>query len=317
MGTFFSEMAWLCLAVTAVLGGTILWRLNKSQGQVGKKVVCLAGLWGGACLLSLPLFWGLFLFSLSCFIMYTYFSGQEFLPVDQKAILITGLWAVVNNAGIFSYPADGELTPMTEYKRCMAVNFFGTVEVTKAFLPLLRKSKGRLVNISSLAGAIPMERLAAYSSSKAALTMFSAVLRQELSNWGVKVSVIQPGGFQTNITGTSDMWDKLEKSILDHLPPDVQEDYGQDYIHRQRGYLRLINNFSDPNISPVLLDIHHAISAKSPCAFYAPGKMTYPWIYFVSFSPTGIFDYFAKKKHGHGKIMPRALSKPNVKNEAI
>lgn len=53
-------------------------------------MVCLAGLWGGACLLSLSLFWGLILFSLSCFLMYAYFSGQEFLPVDQKAVLITG-----------------------------------------------------------------------------------------------------------------------------------------------------------------------------------------------------------------------------------
>ena len=43
-----------------------------------------------------------------------------------------------------------------------------------------------------------MEKLAAYSSSKAALTMFSAVMRQELSKWGVKVSVIQPGGFKTS-----------------------------------------------------------------------------------------------------------------------
>lgn len=43
-----------------------------------------------------------------------------------------------------------------------------------------------------------MEKLAAYSSSKAALTMFSAVMRQELSKWGVKVSVIQPGGFRTS-----------------------------------------------------------------------------------------------------------------------
>ncbi|XP_059856652.1 17-beta-hydroxysteroid dehydrogenase type 2 isoform X4 [Delphinus delphis] len=109
-----------------------------------------------------------------------------------------GLWAVVNNAGILGLPTDGELIPMTEYKRCMAVNFFGAVEVTKAFLPLLRKSKGRLVNISSMAGGVPMEKLAAYSSSKAALTMFSAVMRQELSKWGVKVSVIQPGGFRTN-----------------------------------------------------------------------------------------------------------------------
>lgn len=59
---------------------------------------------------------------------------------------------MVNNAGIIGLPADGELIPMTNYKQCMAVNFFGAVEVTKAFLPLLRKSKGRLVNISSMAG---------------------------------------------------------------------------------------------------------------------------------------------------------------------
>lgn len=61
---------------------------------------------------------------------------------------------MVNNAGILGLPADGELIPMTEYKRCMAVNFFGAVEVTKTFLPLLRKSKGRLVNISSMAGKL-------------------------------------------------------------------------------------------------------------------------------------------------------------------
>lgn len=66
--------------------------------------------------------------------------------------LSLGLWAVVNNAGILHFPIDGELLPMASYRRCMAVNFFGTVEVTKAFLPLLRKSKGRLVNISSMGG---------------------------------------------------------------------------------------------------------------------------------------------------------------------
>jgi NAD(P)-dependent dehydrogenase (short-subunit alcohol dehydrogenase family) len=59
---------------------------------------------------------------------------------------------VVNNAGVFHLPIDGELIPMSIYRKCMAVNFFGTVEVTKAFLPLLRKSKGRLVNVSSMGG---------------------------------------------------------------------------------------------------------------------------------------------------------------------
>lgn len=59
---------------------------------------------------------------------------------------------MVNNAGVFHFPIDGELIPMTVYRKCMAVNFFGVVEVTKVFLPLLRKSKGRLVNVSSMGG---------------------------------------------------------------------------------------------------------------------------------------------------------------------
>ncbi|XP_057568916.1 17-beta-hydroxysteroid dehydrogenase type 2 isoform X2 [Hippopotamus amphibius kiboko] len=342
MGTFFSEQGWLCLTVTAVLGATILCRFKKSQGQVGRKVVCLAGLWGGACLLSLSLFWGSILFSLSCFLLYTYFSGQELLPVDQKAVLITGsdsgighalskyldelgftvfagvldgngsgaeelrrtcskrlsvlqldvtnpqqikdahskvkeevqnrgLWALVSNAGVLGLPTDGELIPMTDYKRCMAVNFFGAVEVTKAFLPLLRKSKGRLVSISSMG----------------------------------------------DIAGTSDMWDKLEKNILDHLTPDVQKDYGQDYIHKERSFLKLIKTSGEADISPVLLDIQHAISAKSPFALYAPGKMSYLWLCFASCSPTGIFDYVSKKCHSYGRHMPRALSTPNLKNETM
>lgn len=94
MSTFSSETAWLCLAVTAALGGLVLCKL-KSPGQVGGKGVCLAGLWGGACLLSLSLFWSLILFSLSCFLLYIYLSGQELLPVDQKAVLITGKWVTV------------------------------------------------------------------------------------------------------------------------------------------------------------------------------------------------------------------------------
>ncbi|KAF6077722.1 hydroxysteroid 17-beta dehydrogenase 2 [Phyllostomus discolor] len=388
MSTLPSETAWLCLAVTAALGGLVLCQLKKSPGQVGRKVVCLAGLWGGACLLSLSLFWGLILFSLSCFLLYIYLSGQELLPVDQKAVLITGsdsgfghalskyldqlgftvfagvldengsgaeqlrrtcsehlcvlqldvtnpqqikdaystvvqkvqnrgLWAVVNNAGILGLPADGELIPMSHYKQCMAVNFFGAVEVTKAFLPLLRKSKGRLVNISSMGGEIPLLKLASYSSSKAALTMFSAIMRQELSKWEVKVSTIQPGGFKTNITGTSEMLEKLEKDLLDHLNPDVQEEYGQDYILAYRRILTSFSVHSSSDISPVLLDIRHAISAKSPLTLYTPGPGTYLWLCFFYFSPTGIFDYFNKKFLNFDVNIPRTLSMPKWKNEVM
>uniref|UniRef100_A0A8C8YV62 Hydroxysteroid 17-beta dehydrogenase 2 n=1 Tax=Prolemur simus TaxID=1328070 RepID=A0A8C8YV62_PROSS len=385
MGDLSSEMAWIFLAVLAVLGGTVLCKYNRSPGLV-QGAIGLAGLWGGVYLLNLSLCCGLILSSLTCFLMYTYLSGQELLPADQKAVLVTGgdsgighslckyldklgftvfagvldgkgagaeelrrtcsprllvlqmditnpeqikdalskveekvqdrgLWAVVNNAGVLGFPCDGELIPMSQYRRCMAVNFFGTVEVTKAFLPLLRKSKGRLVNMSSMSGGVPCSNLAAYGSSKAALTMFSSVLRKELSKWGVKVSVIQPGGFQTSIAGTSDMWDKLEKDILDHLPAEVQEDYGREYIHGQQSLLHMINTHSCPDLSPVLQDIEHAISAKRPSAFYAPGS--YLWLCLASFLPTIVFDYISKKLLGAGERLPRALSVPTWKDKAM
>ncbi|XP_055992991.1 17-beta-hydroxysteroid dehydrogenase type 2 [Sorex fumeus] len=381
MSTFSSETAaaWLCPAVAAVLGGTILCQVESRPGQRGTKVVCLAGLWGGACLLSLSVFWGALLFSVGCLLAYHHLSGQALLPVDQKAVLITGvdtglghalckyldklgftvfagvldergagaedlrrtcssrlcvlqlditipeqikdahskvvakvqkrgLWAVVNNAGIMGLPADGELIPMAEYRRCMAVNYFGAVEVTKAFLPLLRKSKGRLVNISSMAGGVPMERLAAYASSKAALTMFSAVIRQELSMWGVKVSVIQPGGFKTNILGTSDTWDRLEKNILEHATPDVQEDYGQEYILKLRNHVRNLEQSSSPDMSPLLLDVQHAVLAKRPLAFYTPGRGSFLLLSLASLSPTGLLDYCLKNLTMPTKTVPKALS---------
>lgn len=69
-------------------------------------------------------------------------------------LLFPGLWGVVNNAGVLGLPADGELLPMSMYRQCMEVNFFGAVEVSKTFLPLLRKSQGRLVNICSMAGEL-------------------------------------------------------------------------------------------------------------------------------------------------------------------
>lgn len=105
------------------------------------------------------------------------------------------------------------------------------------------------------------------------------------------------------------MWSKLEKNILDHLSSDVEEDYGKDYILQQRNYLKSINIKTNTDISPVLQDIRHAVSAKSPFAFYAPGALAYCLLFFVSFSPTGIFDYFSKKLCEVRGSMPRALIK--------
>ena len=68
-------------------------------------------------------------------------------------VCVSGLWALVNNAGVCVNFGDAELSLMSNYRGCMEVNFFGTLNMTKSFLPLLRRSRGRIVTVSSPAGA--------------------------------------------------------------------------------------------------------------------------------------------------------------------
>ncbi|XP_009888681.1 PREDICTED: estradiol 17-beta-dehydrogenase 2 [Charadrius vociferus] len=239
---------------------------------------------------------------------------EAYLKVSQK-VQNTGLWGVVNNAGILGFPADGELLPMSTYRQCMEVNFFGAVEVSKTFLPLLRKSQGRLVNMSSMAGGIPLPRYAAYGASKAALSMFSGVMRQELSKWGIKVAAIHPSGFRTGIQGTSDLWDKQEKELMKNLPADTRQDYGDDYLLGLKSYLLQMPAYCDADLSPVLSSILHALLAKRPHGLYTPGKGAYLPLCVFCYFPLWFYDFFISKMLSTEPV-PKALrtSEPESKN---
>ncbi|MBN3316573.1 DHB2 dehydrogenase, partial [Atractosteus spatula] len=202
----------------------------------------------------------------------------------------TGLWAIVNNAGILGYLADGEILPMTVFKKCMAVNFLGAVELSQTFLPLLRRARGRMVNVSSMAAKVPVPMFSAYCASKAALSMFSEVMRQELSRWGVRVSVIQPGGFRTNIFGTREEWSSYHEEILSQVPQDVKEDYGEEYISSFQKRLPKMSAASSVDLQPVLHNICHALLAVRPQHVYAPGRLACIIPFVHSFFPAGVFD---------------------------
>ncbi|KFO90646.1 Estradiol 17-beta-dehydrogenase 2, partial [Buceros rhinoceros silvestris] len=219
---------------------------------------------------------------------------EAYLEVSEK-VQNTGLWGVVNNAGILGFPADGELLPMSMYRRCMEVNFFGAVELSKTFLPLLRKSQGRLVNISSMAGGIPLPRFAAYGASKAALSMFSGVMRQELSKWGVKVAAIHPSGFRTGIEGTPDLWDKQTKELMEKLQADTKQDYGEDYLLGLKSYFLHMPMHCDADLSPVLNAVLHALLAKRPHGLYTPGKGAYMSLCIFCYFPLWFYDFFMSK----------------------
>jgi len=108
------------------------------------------------------------------------------------------LWGLVNNAGISALGAV-EAMPLDALRGVIEVNVIGVTATCQAFLPLIRSARGRVVNISSLAGERPLPFLGAYSASKAALEALSESLRHELGPVGVKVIVIQPGAVRTGM----------------------------------------------------------------------------------------------------------------------
>jgi len=106
---------------------------------------------------------------------------------------------LVNNAGV-ALGGNFEQIPAEDFEWLFAVNFWGVVRMTRAFLPLLKASgSGQLVNLSSLFGLIAPPGQSAYAASKFAVRGFSEALRRELEPRGVAVTVVHPGGVATQI----------------------------------------------------------------------------------------------------------------------
>jgi NAD(P)-dependent dehydrogenase (short-subunit alcohol dehydrogenase family) len=118
--------------------------------------------------------------------------------VDTVARAGRGLYGLVNNAGVAVAAPMAELKD-EDFDFLMKVNVYGPVRVTKAFLPLLRASKGRIATIGSISGILSAPTLGAYSMSKHAMEAFGDVLAVELAPDGVHSILIEPGNYNSEI----------------------------------------------------------------------------------------------------------------------
>jgi len=110
---------------------------------------------------------------------------------------------LINNAG-YGIVGAVEETSEEELRAQMETNFFGAVAVTRAFLPQFREQGyGAIVNISSLGGQLSFAGYSAYSASKFALEGLSEALATELSSFGIKVLIVEPGAFRTELVGAA------------------------------------------------------------------------------------------------------------------
>jgi len=144
---------------------------------------------------------------------------EEVEALPNKVIEAFGqVDGIFNVAGIIQPFIKIEQLDYERIERVMQVNFFGTLYMIKSFLPyLLKRPEAHILNVSSMGGFIPVPGQTIYGASKAAVKLLSEGLHSELTGTNVNVTVVFPGGVNTNITGnsgvdTSKMMEKTQNS---------------------------------------------------------------------------------------------------------
>lgn len=177
-----------------------------------------------------------------------------------------GLYGLVNNAGI-AIGSPLELIPIAQLRRQLEINVIGQIAVTQAVLPLLRRARGRIVNMGSIAGRGTIPMMGPYSASKHALEALTDALRLELYPWGIEVSIIEPGAIATPI------WDKSLRISLDveaEMSAEGKKLYGAaaQRIREAVGHAAARAIPADAVGKAVL----HALTAKRPKTRYLVGR---------------------------------------------
>ncbi|KAM6955457.1 dehydrogenase/reductase SDR family member 9 isoform 1-T2 [Lycodopsis pacificus] len=215
--------------------------------------------------------------------------------VSKTAALITtlvgqkGLWAVVNNAGVALPSGPTDWLTIDDYKDMLAVNLCGVIDVTLSVLPLIKKARGRVVNVASVFGRCSPFG-GPYCVSKYGVESFNDSLRINMAAFGVKVACIEPGFFRTNVTDVDLMQNSLRK-LWDRLPQSQKDEYGPGYLKASIDLLnRRFRLLTDSNLMKVVGCMEHAVSAVHPRTRYSAGwDAKFFWLP-VSYMPTCIMD---------------------------
>ncbi|XP_005755596.1 retinol dehydrogenase 7-like, partial [Pundamilia nyererei] len=201
-----------------------------------------------------------------------------------------GLWGLVNNAGRSTPIGPSEWMKLEDFTKVLDVNLLGVIDVTLQFLPLLKKARGRVVNVASILGRLSLTG-GGYCLSKWGVEAFSDSLRRDMQHFGINVSIIEPGFFKTNVTRI-DLIDANLRRLWSRLPQDVKDSYGatyfDEYVKAQTFSMGLL---CSPDISKVTRCMEHALTARFPRTRYAAGWDAKLFWIPLSYLPSFIADF--------------------------
>ena len=177
------------------------------------------------------------------------------------------LAGLVNNAGV-AISGPIEFVPVDELRRQLEINVIGQVAVTQAFMALLRRSRGRVVNMSSIGGRVALPLVGPYAASKFALEAVSDSLRREVRGQGVEVVVVEPGGIKTPIWGKGNA---AADELLADAPPENERLYG-DLIRALRAQAKKIEESTGLPPEAVAEVVGQALTVRKPKTRYLVGR---------------------------------------------
>ncbi|KAG8129493.1 putative 17-beta-hydroxysteroid dehydrogenase type 6-like protein [Naja naja] len=201
-----------------------------------------------------------------------------------------GLWGLVNNAGIVHPISPNEWLTKEDYIKVLNVNLIGLIDVTLHMLPLVKKAKGRVVNVSSIMGRLSLMG-GGYCLSKYGVEAFSDSLRREIHAFGVKVAIIEPGYFRTSMTDIQKSLEILEQQWL-KVPEEIKQSYGQPYFNSfQEGFKDNLATRCSTDLYMVTDCMEHALISKYPHTRYSAGWDSRYIFIPLSYFPTSITDF--------------------------
>jgi len=179
-----------------------------------------------------------------------------------------GLQGLINNAAIV-IGGPIETSSMEIIREQFEVNLYGQIRVIQKFLPLLRRGRGKIINISSTNGFISFPFIGIYCSTKFAFEAISDALRIELSPWNIPVSVINPDKIKSRI------WQKSIKISTDYFNALDEKSKGlyKDSFYK---FVETVRKIEKSALPPEIIvkSILKALKSNNPGFHYLPGKET-------------------------------------------
>lgn len=205
--------------------------------------------------------------------------------VDEIIRIEGGLDVLINNAGYGAFGAIEDVS-MEEAQRQFEVNVFGLARLTKMVLPYMRKQhSGKIINVSSIGGKIVSYMGAWYHASKYAVEALSDALRMEVSDFGVDVVLMEPGGVKTG-------WWKIAAEHLRRTAKNGAYESSAEKI--ADGMLKLHKNklMTDPKV--IAKKMVKVVNKNRPKARYLIGFGAKPLLFVHSVLPDRWYDWLAK-----------------------